>query len=632
MLDRKIFMGVLLLWAFFTPAVNGMAETNASAWPMFGHDARHTRQSEYAEKGFASLRYRAGMGDDNHVWQFPLASSPAVVSDPVGTNTIYAGAVGEVKSLCNDNDDCFNWNCPIETDDPFWGMIYSSPAIGSDGTIYVGSDKHYFYAIDPDGSIKWQYQTENAVRSSPVIASDGMIYVGSDDSYLYALDPKASVETRLKWRYKTNGSIKSSPAIGFDGTIYVGSDDHYLYAINPIGTLKWRYQTEDKVFSSPSVGSDGTIYVGSDDGYFYALNPNGSLRWRFNTGNAVRSSPAIATDGTIYVGSDDGYLYALNPNGTLKWNKAEAGGPYSPAISSDGTIICMPSGIALNPDGSIKWTYTLQSITLASSPVIGTDGWVYINGILRFQAFHLNADGIAIYGRVRSMATDKAAVAVLIKPSFHKDPFWESTSSVGGYYFLTLSYWDEEYNGVFDVTLSGNEYQTVTIPSVKFVKGDVIYRDLLVPTPGTLALTREAFAPASLGQPYQDRAWVAGGAYPYTFSVSEGSLPSWCALDSTTGAITGTPTAAGSYAFTIKVTDNVGASVEKAYMIYILPQNLWGDIDGDGKLAIGDVIMGLKALSRIQTTLYTAGSHGEKISLQGIIYTLQSLADLRTGE
>ena len=37
--------------------------------------------------------------------------------------------------------------------------IYSSPAIGSDGTIYIGSKDYNLYAINPDGSLKWKYAT-----------------------------------------------------------------------------------------------------------------------------------------------------------------------------------------------------------------------------------------------------------------------------------------------------------------------------------------------------------------------------------------------------------------------------------------------------------------------------------------
>ena len=48
---------------------------------------------------------------------------------------------------------------------------------------------------------------------------------------------------------------------------------------------------------------------------------------------------------------------------------------------------------------------------------------------------------------------------------------------------------------------------------------------------------------------------VTGGKAPYTFSVSGGSLPSGMIL-SNTGIISGTPTAAGSYSFTVAVLDN----------------------------------------------------------------------------
>jgi len=65
--------------------------------------------------------------------------------------------------------------------------VRSCPAIGTDGTIYVGSHDHYLYAIKPDGTLKWKYETGSGVDSSPVIGEDGTIYVGSDDRCLYAI-------------------------------------------------------------------------------------------------------------------------------------------------------------------------------------------------------------------------------------------------------------------------------------------------------------------------------------------------------------------------------------------------------------------------------------------------------------
>ncbi|MDI6751561.1 MAG: PQQ-binding-like beta-propeller repeat protein [bacterium] len=292
-------------------------------------------------------------------------SSPAIGANGV----IYVGSDdGNLYSL--NYDGTFRWK--FQTG----GSVHSSPAIASDGTIYVGSDDCRLYAINPNGTLKGSYTTGGSVHSSPAIASDGTVYVGSNDCRLYFLNPNGT----LKGSYTTGGDVNSSPAIGTNGIVYVGSDDNYLYAINPtIGTYTWRYLTGDDIDSSPAIGANGTIYFGSDDNYLYALNSNGTLKWRYETGGDIDSSPAIGADGTIYFGSDDNYLYALNSNGTLKW-RYETGGDIdsSPAIGADGTIYVGSDDnylYAIRSNGTLRWKY--QAGYIDSSPAIGADGTIY---------------------------------------------------------------------------------------------------------------------------------------------------------------------------------------------------------------------------------------------------------------
>ena len=62
---------------------------------------------------------------------------------------------------------------------------------------------------------------------------------------------------------------------------------------------------------------------------------------------------------------------------------------------------------------------------------------------------------------------------------------------------------------------------------------------------------------------------ASGGTAPYSFSVSAGSLPAGLSLSAAAGTISGSPTASGTYGFTIRVADNAGATDSKAYSITI---------------------------------------------------------------
>ena len=269
----------------------------------------------------------------------------------------------------------------------------TSPAIGSDGTIYVGSTDKKLRAFNPDGKLKWSYETGDVVRSSPAVGNDGTIYVGSKDFYLRAINPDGS----LKWRYYNDGPIDSSPAIGSDGTIYVGSDDFYLRAINPDGSFKWRYATEGPIDSSPAVDCDGIIYFGSADSNVRAINPDGSLKWRYVTGGPIASSPSIGSDGTVYIGSFDGKLYAINPDGSLKWSvtfPSDYPVSSSPAIGNDGTIYALTRDLRIiNSDGTVDETITLYRDEEGSSPMI-QDGVLY-TATTSILAYEIESDSLS---------------------------------------------------------------------------------------------------------------------------------------------------------------------------------------------------------------------------------------------
>jgi outer membrane protein assembly factor BamB len=290
---------------------------------------------------------------------------------------------------------------------------HSSPAVGSDGKIYIGSTNTVLYAVSPSGVPAWQFKTTGAIESSPLVGPDGSIYVGSDDGNLYKIRSSGAPW----WSVKTGGPVRSSPAIDAAGNIYVGSNDGYLYCIGSGGSIVWKKKTNGPISSSPAIDNN-LVYVGSEDKKLYCYYTSGSLKWSYETGGPIKwSSPTVAGDKSVSIGSDDGYLYhikdgalvsklktndvvesspAIDAAGTVFFGSGDgflygsSGGSWpcdiggelfsSPAVGSDGIVYIGTSAnslTAINPDGTVLWSWATGGL-IYSSPALTTDGIVYV--------------------------------------------------------------------------------------------------------------------------------------------------------------------------------------------------------------------------------------------------------------
>ena len=290
-----------------------------SAWPMRGGGARRTGLSPFVGAQASVLLWRYTIG--SYVF-----SSPAIGVD----GTVYFFGARRALYALNGTTGALKWSYTTRSD------VGSSPAIGVDGTVYFGAGA--LYALNgTTGALKWNYTADDYFASSPAIGVDGTVYFGAEA--LYALNGTTGA---LKWNY-TAGSFNSdsSPAIGADGTLYFFGAGA-LYALNgTTGALKWNYTAGSGFYdySSPAIGADGTVYLGA--GALYALNgTTGALKWNYTAGDYFDSSPTIGADGTVYVGSEDNVLYSLNgTTGSVKWSYKTAGPVRAaPVIDTHGTI------------------------------------------------------------------------------------------------------------------------------------------------------------------------------------------------------------------------------------------------------------------------------------------------------
>ncbi len=133
--------------------------------------------------------------------------------------------------------------------------------------------------------------------------------MGSSDKNVYAINTDGT----KKWEFPTEGIVSSSIAIGSDSSLYVGSEDNKVYSIKSDGTERWVFSTSGAVLSSPVLGNNGILYIGADDNTLYAINASdGTEKWSLNLTNAAGpSSPTIGFGGVLYIGCADGSLYAV---------------------------------------------------------------------------------------------------------------------------------------------------------------------------------------------------------------------------------------------------------------------------------------------------------------------------------
>ncbi len=307
----------------------------------------------------------------------------------------------------------------VSIDDALWqyttqDAVTCSPAVGPDGTVYVGSNDNSIYALTPQGAKKWSYAAGGLFdTSAAAVAADGTVYAGNSDGNLYAFNPDGS----LKWTFTVptpaassglGNSVDASPAVGADGTVYMHADDGNLYAISPAGAKQWTASVPSGSYAAPTLAPDGTIYIGTDAGQFYAFNPNGTAKWTFAApvaGEGIYTAAAIDASGNLYIATLSGNVYSVSPQGALRWTFSSGDAITSaPAVANgslyfggyDGNLYSLSTST-----GAVNWKYALGAQVRASAPAIDSNGVVYI-GCYDHNVYAVSSSGAL----VRIYATD----------------------------------------------------------------------------------------------------------------------------------------------------------------------------------------------------------------------------------
>ena len=317
------------------------------------------------------------------------------------------------------------------------------------------------------------------------------------------------------------------------------------------------------------------------------------------------SSPFTMSDGAVLSGSGQlGTLTAgggkLSPgffNGVIQnlriVTATLGGGTYSPlvdfgSISADLLTVSTVtlSGADLAPiaigGGTIPTgtTFIIVSNDGTQDPVIGT-----FNGIAEGDSITFNGQTfiVSYVGGDGNDVTLKAFNGVVVSPATLPDgtvgtAYNQAVSASGGsgppFTFavttgtlpigLSLNANTGAITGT--PTFSSTYNFTITATDSVGATGRQSYTVVINPA-GTVTVNPPTLPSGTVGVPYNQTITATGGTGPYTFSVS-GSLPPGLSLSSS-GALTGTPTTAGSSTFSIIARESLGAVGFRTYTITI---------------------------------------------------------------
>ena len=324
------------------------------------------------------------------------------------------------------------------------------------------------------------------------------------------------------------------------------------------------------------ISAVGTIYSVSSGALPAGLSINSSTGritgTVSETGNYSFSIRATTDDGKYYNEASfsgvineitswiDNTLANINYNSSYSDSILAYGVPSPTYSISSGAL---PSGITLNSvTGSLSglttssgsYSFTIKAENLSSSITQSFSGTVQSPPSWSDQTLGNITQGVAYSDGVSATGTGTTTYSVYsgslptgLSLNSSTGAITGNTGSTGSYSFTirATNSW-----GYIEKVFSGTIY---TAP----------------------AWTDSTIANMIYGQAYSDT--VAASGYPaVTYSISTGALPSGITLNSSTGAITGTSTTAGSYSFTVKA-ENAAGNVTQLFTddLYVTPA--WTD-------------------------------------------------------
>jgi len=282
-------------------------EKPSSQKPYFAAPAL-TPDGQLIVGGFDTVLYSLDPADGAINWTFEGSRDRWIGSVLVANDLIYAPSA-DYKLYALNLEGELQWT--FQAGQALW----AAPV--SDGErVYLTSLDHQVYALNArTGEKIWAAPLDGAVLGTPALGLDGTLYVGTFGGTMFALDA-ASGEAR--WQVPSSGWIWGGAALDADN-LYFGCADGEFYSFTLAdGRKNWQLQPNGPILGSPLVVGD-LVMFGTESGSLYTVDRQGKTN-EMTIGGKLYGTPVMAGDLILVAPVEaDNILIALDLNGVRQW-------------------------------------------------------------------------------------------------------------------------------------------------------------------------------------------------------------------------------------------------------------------------------------------------------------------------
>jgi outer membrane protein assembly factor BamB len=181
------------------------------------------------------------------------------------------------------------------------GAITAQPVIDGAGSIYVVAADRRLYALTPWGEFKWSLPF-SAAPGAPAISSDGSIVLGTDRGELFSVNPAGAIA----WRKSLGAPVKGVAANALQ--VVASTNGGRVAGFSVEGKELWRREA-GRAVGAPPLLDEGRVILTALDGFILAVDPATGKVSTLAQGTA--GGACLAPGGNVLVGGRDWIVSAL---------------------------------------------------------------------------------------------------------------------------------------------------------------------------------------------------------------------------------------------------------------------------------------------------------------------------------